>query len=346
MRRVFRIFPAYYFSLAILVLLTNPALLQPHNWPRLLPFLTFTMDYGNSLLVNGPYWTLAVEFQYYLFLPLIALGISGLTRLVAPEKRLHAVVGGLVAMIAWGLGTRWWGEGFVVTPHTLLNKVLFVVYGANGKFFEDFAVGMLIAVYYTALNNSPKKELYLPRTRRLIPWLLGLCILLFAFAALCHYVQTWNYTWSFAPGLFQVYPWTTEFTFALSYGCVVLAILFYQPKGLLRRLFEWTPLRWIGLISYSLYIWHAPVLRVLQDKLGPTLIHLNHTVAIGLSWLLGLIISVIFCFFAYILIEKPGMQFSERLRQKMLLQQAKKSDAPDPASTSEAISQTNPARAK
>ena len=98
-RRILRIFPAYFFSLFILVMFTKPYFIQPHNWKQLVPFLTFTMGYYNSSgLINGPYWTLAVEFQYYLILPLIAFGILGLTRLVRPEKRLWMVVGSLFAI--------------------------------------------------------------------------------------------------------------------------------------------------------------------------------------------------------------------------------------------------------
>ena len=66
-RRILRIFPAYFFSLFILVMFTKPYFIQPHNWSQLVPFLTFTMGYYNSSgLINGPYWSLAVEFQYYL----------------------------------------------------------------------------------------------------------------------------------------------------------------------------------------------------------------------------------------------------------------------------------------
>lgn len=320
MRRVLRIFPAYFCSLSILVLFSKPELLQPHNWSKLLPFLTFTMDFGNSPLLNGPYWTLAVEFQYYLVLPLIAFAIAVLARLGPPAKRLWIVVGCLLAMTAWGLGTRWWGEAFVVVPHALLNKVLFVVYGANGKFLEDFAVGMLLAVCYIALHNSPNKAAHLARMQRAVPWFLLVGSVLYAFAAMRNYTQTWNYTWPFAAGLFQSAPWTTEWTFALSYGCLVLAVLFARPNGLLKRLFAWTPLRWLGLISYSLYIWHEPLLLALQTNIGPALARLNHSIAIGLCWLLVFSLSVFFCFFSYLLVEKPGMQLSERLRLRMSLQ--------------------------
>src|ERR1051326_4002318 len=79
LRRILRIFPAYFFSLFILVPFMQPSFIQPQNWGQLVPFLTFTMGFYNSSgLINGPYWTLAIEFQYYLILPLIALGILGL----------------------------------------------------------------------------------------------------------------------------------------------------------------------------------------------------------------------------------------------------------------------------
>ena len=290
--------------------------------------------------------TLATEFQYYLVLPLIALAISGLlylTRLKRPERRLWVIIGSLLVMVLWGLGTRWWGESFVVTPHAFMNKVLFVVYGDHGKFFEDFAIGMLIALCFTFLNKSPRKERYLLFMKRLVPWLVGLCVLLYAFAAMRDYVSTWHYIWPIAPRVFQAAPWATECIFALSYGCVVLAALFGRPGGPVRRVFEWTPLRWIGLISYSLYIWHEPLLLLLQNHLGPTLAGLNHALAIVLSGGLVLVVSLVFCFFAYLLIEKPGMQLSECLRQRMLQRRSEKVTASEPIVPPGSLNSSEPA---
>lgn len=319
MRRVLRIFPAYYVSLVILVLFSTPFLLQPQNWKQLLPFLTFTMGFAHSAVINGPYWTLAIEFQFYLILPLIALAIYGLTRLVRAERRLWVVVGSLIAIIIWGIGTRLWGRTYVVTPHAFLNKVLIVVYGDHGKFLEDFATGMLAAVVYVSITNSPNKERYLRLMQRFVPALAIFAVLLYSYSAMRNYSMTWVYNWPYAPDLFKVWPWINEFTYALSYACGVLAILFSRPTGLLKRLFAWTPLRWLGLISYSLYIWHEPILHAIQTNLGPTFIHLNHVLALTLCPLLVFSSALTFCFFAYLLVEKPGMRLSERLRQEMLL---------------------------
>jgi len=322
-RRILRIFPGYFFSLFILVMFTKPYFMQPHYWRQLVPFLTFTMAYHNSSgLINGPYWTLAIEFQYYLILPLIAFGILAVTRLVRHEKRVWIVVGSLFVMIIWGLGTAAFGAYFeshpdqtFLIPRPLLDAVLFVIYGDQSKFLEDFAVGMLIAVGYVYVMNSPRKVLYLLKARRILLRLLILCIALLVYEVLP------DSALPFIPSVYQDTPWVNEFVFALCYGYLVAAVLFNHPDQWLVRMFSWIPLRWLGLISFSLYIWHRPLIQILATNLGPSLKRLHPILTLSLFWMITFMVSVVFCYFLYVHIEKPGMRLSEKLRQQIIRQE-------------------------
>ena len=84
-RRIRRIVPAYYVQLALLFLLLAPAYYGFGEWRydtrfvavnliAHLSFLHYSTPYtAASLSVNGPLWSLAVEAQYYLVLPFLAL---------------------------------------------------------------------------------------------------------------------------------------------------------------------------------------------------------------------------------------------------------------------------------
>ena len=139
-----------------------------------------------------------------------------------------------------------------------------------------------------------------------------------------------SYTWPFVPGVFQAFPWMNEFAFVLCYGYLVTAVLFNRPDGWLVRLFSWTPLRWIGLISYSLYIWHRPLIQIFATNLGPDLQRLHPVLTASLFWVIALTVSVVFCFFLFVLIEKPGMRLSEKLCQQIVRQDAKRQPMSDP----------------
>lgn len=335
MRRIFRIFPMYYFSLLLILLIGHRDYFAPSAWGKLWPFLTFTMGFWASQPIDGPYWTLAIEFQYYVLLPLIALAIAGIVCWLPVKRRGWGVIGCLLSIIVWGVATRGLSYYYNAHPHEtllvsrpILDTFLWIVYGQDGRYLDDFAVGMLVAVLYIVVSNSPKKDHYRRMLGRLVYGLFGLGLALFLLGALRHYIMLTGHVWPVAPRLVDMPSWMTELWFALAYGCLMIVALFARSGGRLQRFFAWDPLRWLGLLTYSLYIWHVPFIGYIQHTFGSILMHdLPVWFAYLMCWVLVLGISLPFSFVTYLFIEKPGMRFSENLRQKML---AKRAPQPTP----------------
>ncbi len=87
----------------------------------------------------------------------------------------------------------------------------------------------------------------------------------------------------------------------------------------LRKPFEWTPLRWIGLISYGLYMWHLLLLESFTKYVLtriPDWSQAPHILVYAMywGWLFVFIIPCVILLFAFV--EKPWIQVSDRWTQK------------------------------
>ena len=325
-RRAFRIFPAYYVSLFLMIVLIHPEYLQPDHWKDVGLFLTFLMDSTPQTFqkLNGPFWTLAVEWQYYMILPFLALGFGWVVKKIGRgslHRRWWALVGCLMAMICWGITSRIWGPYFSsYTPHhfppILLKVAIFFLYGVNGKFLEDFAVGMLVSsCYILSQQIDAESALHWIKAglQRYSQWLWGAGILTIFF------ITTWNsdntipHSIAYFDKLIPYYPWFNEFGFATGFGLCILALLF-GPSSF-RRPLEWTPLRWLGLISYSLYIWHLPILIDFIDRIIPLMATWKHLFVYLLFWLCALFIAIPFSCAFYLWIEQPWIRIGNRKRR-------------------------------
>lgn len=331
-RRIFRIWPGYYITLAAMILLFSRSYLQPENFKKLGLFLTFFMDSSPETWqkLNGPFWTLATEWQFYMLLPFIALGFACIVKRFAssPQKRLQVVLLCCLGIIAWGLFIRGFGLFYqrhpdinLQVPHLrgALNIFLFFTFGIQGKYLEVFSCGMIVSSLYIFAQHPEFGSVFKARLQRLwhwawmLGWILLVCIALWQVQAEADRDGTGAITaLNFLQSLKSYYAWFGEPIAGAGYALCVFAILF--GTQLLRWLFETRLLRWIGMLSYGIYMWHLNLLLHFNSYILPHLTFIQNTLEKDLAWWGFVCIVVVpLAFVFYKIIEEPGIRLGARL---------------------------------
>jgi peptidoglycan/LPS O-acetylase OafA/YrhL len=299
------------------------------------------MDSSHSTFrqINGPYWTLATEWQFYMILPLLCIGIALLVKWVPPRKRLFAAILCLLGIIVWGLAVRYWGlyylnhpwKSFLWFPPQVVSDLKFFFFGMTGKYTEDFAVGMLISLLYIYAQHPSTSPSFTVRWQRSTIWLWRLGVVILVFSVMWHFKSAYPGGWPFLNGIMPVFNWLSEMLLAIGFGLCIAAILFGNET--LQRPFAWRPLRWVGLISYSLYIWHLPLLTLFNTRVLP-LLHVQNVYKIySLYWLWVLLVIFPFALLFFTLVEKPFMRIGDRCRKVIERRYGAKREAPEASPT-------------
>jgi peptidoglycan/LPS O-acetylase OafA/YrhL len=222
-RRVWRILPPYWAALGFSLLVTWYVLAQPHlpvpNGKSVVVYGLLVQDVFVVGSPNRAFWSIAIEAQLYVLLPLLLLLVR---RVSAP-----AMVG-LVAAIVVTIG--------VLAPHVELMNTALV------KFTPDlavlFAVGLLAAGIVAASERT--------RSR---PWArYALAAAVPAIVLMVVKGSVWSY--------FNLF-WL-DLAWAPAIGCFLAAVATSRPRFVVRFLNSRMS-RTLGCCSYSLYLTHAPI---------------------------------------------------------------------------------------
>lgn len=330
LRRALRILPAYYMLVPALLLV--PVIfkygLALDRFDPIHALLGLTLLYdvpGGAYEVikrfDSPLWSLTLEWQFYIILPLLALALAWIARRFRASTRQYDVwpwvlIVGLGLLAAIGIAVRafaatahyTWGypDPAAMSSHALLGVLITIFYGTSGKYIEVFALGMLASVFYVA---GVERNLLPERMRAPIGWLL--CgVSLFGIAACIPWELRAN-------RLFGLIGWSNNFpptsswlwgilgdeTLAVCYTCLLLGVLLVSP---LQRIFSWMPLRFLGHISYSLYLWHIIGLELFFHAVRRSF----HPYEVVLLWAVILLWSIA----SYALVERPFQRLQRRLR--------------------------------
>ncbi|HTO19358.1 MAG TPA: acyltransferase family protein [Pseudomonas sp.] len=235
-RRIKRILPAYLFMLTGVTLVAFLVML-PYDFKKyavsafsslfFLSNLNYALRQGDYFSTDAEQWpllhtwSLAVEEQFYLFWPVILFGLFAL--LPAPARRRRLLLPVLLALTLLSvLGASW------LSGDSTLAKWSY--YSVFTRAFE-LLVGAGLAVLKVEGRLPPLDA------RVTAPALLVLLASLVLHDASLPF-----------PSFTALIP------------CLATAILLAgAPRGAVYRLLSWKPLVGIGLLSYSLYLWHWPL---------------------------------------------------------------------------------------
>ncbi len=307
-RRALRILPAYYVCLGVLALAQLSVYSTAVGAQNVLAHLALLHDISPAFnrTISGPFWTLAVEWQFYLMLPLIAWAIA---RVSGGSRR--RLIAGVIGVIALALALREVDALLAVNRSLLpapvapwVDLTQRVVIGSQGKYLEVFGIGMLCSVVYTLMKQRAGM-LGSRRAQVAGLALLGLALLTYLTLAPVVYERRNAILAAFYLALrpTDIEMIVGPLLLGVGYGALTLGTLL--APSLLRAPFEWGPLRFVGLISYSLYLWHETILNLIFPHIAVTGGIARGVVALAV----GLGVGIPFAYVAYQLVERPFLRW-------------------------------------
>jgi peptidoglycan/LPS O-acetylase OafA/YrhL len=273
-RRLCRIIPLYYLTCVVFVLLINPEVISVPRFPlKVFSYLTFTHNLSTRTLglINGVSWTLGVEMQFYLLL-MVTFPLLWRMRLS------FVLILALLISWSWRAAAFYFYHGQVRSG---LNMTWFATMQLPGT-LDEFGFGAALGLLFARDRNSTVSR-FLRQTR----WL-------WVVAAVLSFMVPWSIYQRYA--IYWTYPgmvvlWRT--LFGASLALVVIAACAIDDGWFLNLT---APLRYLGTISYGIYLWHVSILLSVRP-------YLIQQPSVGCAVVLGL--TILLACVSWNCLEKP-----------------------------------------
>jgi peptidoglycan/LPS O-acetylase OafA/YrhL len=301
-RRFYRIYPPYFVCLLLFILLRYFTKTKPPSLLNILSHfaLVFNYDVREFFSINPVFWSLAIEIQFYILLPLFFW--FAFRSNLGNRGKLYSVV---FAFLAIGLMARSY-EFFAVTQHLDLGLYGIPYFYSIFSFLDLFGFGILVAV----LEKEPSFSRFLKERFNSTVVFLGGLIAFFVTNHYCTLVSKGEWM-----GVKDV-AFTILFPFVLcfSIACMLLSLLAFSdavPTEIIRYI---SPLTYLGKISFSLYLYHVGVQFAIQRLfLGRLGIDDYGTLAVVFA-LAAALPTILVATTMFYFVEQPSMNRAKRSR--------------------------------
>ncbi len=251
-RRALRILPLY-FGFLLLIGVFFAATGSPTWFSKHLPFLaSFSYNFYIAAFRSGsealfhPLWSISAEEQFYILWPLLVFLFN---RKVLSWAAILLVLAAPIVRF-WEIG--WIESGGIGEQAPVWQGLYYLPMGH----VDAFALGALVAILPAG-----------PWTKKPIPWAIGMSlpVLLVVLVSIGAYLFGFNEDFPRAFGFdvteteFYWPVWAYSFVY-FAFAGLLIAVLCTKSSFIIRRIAEWGPARFVGKISYGMYIFHWPIL--------------------------------------------------------------------------------------
>ncbi len=301
-RRVLRIVPAYWVALLVYIALPAQYNQSPFSVLDVVAHFFLLHNYNTLALhnIHGIFWTMAIESQFYLILPVVAGWLYHGVQRGDLLKRGRLLLPLLILAPAFYGFVNTYSENHLPWINRHLSIFLLLTY------IGVFATGSGLAFLYVAMTEGKLNDL---PTKVKESWgrRLGLTGILCLFGYLVYEIFKFS-TSNFVSPFGFLDDFVQYQLLAVGYGGVLFGVLVGWVNC--RRFLSSAFMRRIGVLSYSIYLWHSAIIVFVLLALYSLFQSDSIIYVLGFPLTFGLVMGV--CLLSHKFIEKPFIEFRRK----------------------------------